>query len=249
MIRNENSWPKLTINYPLLLIRTYHLIPSQIRKLSWFKTTAKKSKRFVYNNLAGHDSIYDSDYFQGSVDVTAVASAHDISESISHDLKPKTVIDVGCGTGALLDSLRGKGCQVFGLEYSNAALELCIARELDVQKYDLRKDTLAEERTFDVAVSMEVAEHLPEKSADRFVDQLVQFSDVIVFSACTPTDGAGHGHINEQPQSYWISKFQFSGFDYDEDLSNQWRESWRAGGVVANWYHRNLMIFRRTAGL
>jgi hypothetical protein len=91
---------------------------------------------------------------------------------------------------------------------------------------------------------MEVAEHLPEKAAGRYVDLLTRLSSVIVFTAAPPGQG-GQDHINEQPPSYWISKFQDLGFAQDRLLSERWRKIWRGSSAVASWYYENLMIFRR----
>lgn len=204
-------------------------------------------KQFVYRNLLGHDAIYDYHYFESTVEGPAVDSAETISQSILNDLDPRSVVDVGCGTGALLEALRTQGCQVFGLEYSTAALQYCKERNLDVQKFDLETETLVEDRTFDVAISMEVGEHLPEDTADRYVDLISRLSNVVVFTAAIPGQG-GDDHVNEQPHTYWISKFQSRGLTYDEPLSIQWRNSWRESDKVATFYHRNLMIFRGSPG-
>ena len=76
-----------------------------------------------YRHLISHDAIYDSRYYATDVEGPAASSAPDISRSITSDLQPHTVVDVGCGTGALLEVLKENGCQVFGLEYSEAALQ------------------------------------------------------------------------------------------------------------------------------
>ena len=161
--------------------------------------------------LLGHDWIYNSDYYERTVEGPAVRSAGTIANSILNDFKATCVIDVGCGTGALLEALRDTGCEVFGLEYSEAALKYCRARRLNFAKFDLERDVFNDNRTCDVAVSMEVAEHLPEKAADRYVDLLARLSQVIVFTAAPPGQG-GTDHVNEQPPSYWITKFQQRGF-------------------------------------
>jgi hypothetical protein len=69
-------------------------------------------------------------------------------------------------------------------------------------------------------------------------------SQVIIFTAAPPGQG-GTNHVNEQPPSYWISKFQERGFKYAEELSQRWRESWEAEDNVESWYQKNLMIFRQ----
>lgn len=194
--------------------------------------------------LLGHNWIYDANYYERKVEGPAVRSARTVATSVVNDFKPMSVIDVGCGTGALLQALRERGCEVSGLEYAEAALRYCRQRQLDVAKFDLESSVYQEGRTFDVAVSMEVAEHLPERVADRYVDLLARLSPVVVFTAAPPGQG-GEDHVNEQPPSYWITKFRRRGFEHDSELSERWRQTWKAAGDVESWYFNNLMIFRR----
>ena len=192
--------------------------------------------------LLHHDWVYDARYFE-NLESTAARSARRIAGSIVNDLKVASVVDVGCGTGALLEALRDSGCEVFGLEYSEAALRYCRARQLHVVKFDLESQDFEAPRAFDAAVSMEVAEHLPEAAADRYVDLLTRLSRTVVFTAAPPGQG-GSDHVNEQPPSYWIAKFRQRGFEHAEEQSRAWREGWKAAGDVESWYYRNLMIFR-----
>jgi SAM-dependent methyltransferase len=224
-----------------MLQRIYRaVVPLRIRQSRF----VSRVRWFIFERLRGHDAIYDSAYFARDVEATAALSAQAMAESIWADLHPLTVVDVGCGTGALLAALQSRGCAGVGLEYSEAALAYCRERKLDVRKFDLERETLADDRTFDVAISMEVAEHLPENRADRYIALLTRLARVIVFTAAPPGQG-GRDHVNEQPASYWIAKFGAAGFTVDDRLSSKWRESWAQGGVVAAWYHRNLMVFRR----
>ncbi|MGD0272863.1 MAG: class I SAM-dependent methyltransferase [Gaiellaceae bacterium] len=230
-------------------LRSLNLKPPNLKPLQLKPPNLKPLKLKLKSLLVGqHDSIYDSDYYKDNVEGPATRSAGRIADSILNDFKAASVIDVGCGTGSLLEALRERGCEVFGLEYAKAALRYCRARGLNVAKFDLKKDVLNENRTFDVAVSMEVAEHLPETVADRYVDLLTRLSRIVVLTAAPPGQG-GTSHINEQPPSYWITKFQQWGFEHVEELSQRWRETWEATGDVEWWYHQNLMIFRRVRSI
>jgi SAM-dependent methyltransferase len=191
-----------------------------------------------------HQETYDAEYYE-FIESTAVYSQNPMANSIVRDLAPRTVLDLGCGTGALLEALRGRKVKVAGLEFSDAALAYCKKRRLRVRKFDIARHDLPRKLwRRDVALSFEVAEHLPPELADRFVETLTAASETVVFSAATPGQG-GTDHVNEQPHEYWIDKMQALGFRMDEDLTRRWRDEWR--GCTANWYHMNVMVFRRGA--
>lgn len=189
---------------------------------------------------------YSSRYYDCVIEPAASRNAPRIAESILADLRPQSVVDVGCGTGALLAALQSRGCEVLGLENSAAALRYCRARDLRVMAFDLRRDMIVELPRFDVAVSMEVAEHLPESCAERYLRVLTGLSDSVVFTAAQPGQG-GTDHVNEQLPSYWISRSETLGYEFQETLSERWRKAWREAGTVRKWYWRNLMIFRKSS--
>jgi cyclopropane fatty-acyl-phospholipid synthase-like methyltransferase len=203
-----------------------------------------RMKRSVSLLLMNQDDLYGAEYYE-SIDRDALSSAGPIATSILRDFAPKTLLDVGCGTGAILATLAAGGVDVTGLEYSKVALNYCRRRGLNVLKYDLESpNSLSIWSRFDLVISMEVAEHLRQDVADRFVDALTSYGDVIVFTAATPGQG-GRDHVNEQPHEYWIEKFSNREFHYALDRSLVWRKEWEDQGV-ASWYFRNLMLFTKT---
>lgn len=193
-----------------------------------------------------HEDIYDELFFAG-VERTAAASAPTMAETIMRDLQPLTVLDIGCGTGALLAELVKRGADAKGLEYSEAGLAKCRARGLQVLPFDLERAVPLSNERVDVVVSVEVAEHLPERFADSYAELVarsVRPGGVVVFTAATPGQG-GVDHVNEQPHSYWIKKLQSHGLTYDAVRSKCWREAWE--NRTAPWYSTNVMLFRSTA--
>lgn len=131
-----------------------------------------------------------------------------------------------------------------GLEYSEVAFQYCARRNLKVDKFNLEEDALTLNRTFDVAVTLEVAELLPPGAAEHYVDTLTKLSKIIVFTAAPPGQG-GTDHVNEQPPAYWITKFRRRKFEFDQEMTDRWRNAWLKSGKVEHWYHQNLMIFRK----
>ncbi len=191
--------------------------------------------------LLSHDDIYDHEYYQ-EVESEVRRSAGPIVASVLRDFAPRTLLDVGCGTGAILAAFAARGIEVTGLEYSKAALSCCRKRGLNVHEFDLESVNAAPIAShFDLVISMEVAEHLPRKIADRFVDLLTSYAANVVFTAATPGQG-GKNHVNEQPHEYWIEKFSERGFEYASERSLAWREEWKSHDA-ASWYSRNVMLF------
>lgn len=194
---------------------------------------------------ASHDQLYDDVYFARQ-DEHMRRSSRGIAESIRERLPDvASVIDVGCGSGAVLHELRQRGIEGRGLEYADAALDICRAKGLDVLKFDLESGAERPGFRSDLVLSTEVAEHLPAPVADAYVELLTGMSDLVIVTAATPGQG-GTDHVNEQPNGYWIEKFAARGFVHDQTETDAWRADWATRGVDRQ-RARNVMIFRRQA--
>ncbi|MCZ2157145.1 MAG: class I SAM-dependent methyltransferase [Bryobacterales bacterium] len=214
-----------------------------IRALENFLPERLQRSRQPDDAPAALDTLYDADFFRNVIETHSGFAARPMANSIMRDLAPHSVLDVGCGGGHLLEALRDRGCEIFGLEFAPEGLEACRRRRIPVARVDLERDSFTAPRLYDVVCSIEVAEHLPEHAADHFVNLLATASDCLVFSAATPGQG-GTGHLNEQPHSYWINKLAEHGLALDEALSAAWSSEWETAGLQP-WFWRNIMVFRR----
>jgi SAM-dependent methyltransferase len=149
--------------------------------------------------------------------------------------QPKSVLDVGCGTGRTLLEMKRRGITVVGVEASSAAIRASGCPDLIV-RHDLRQP-LELNRRFDLVWCFEVAEHIHPNYVETFLDSLVRHSDTIAMSAAPPGQG-GEGHFNEQPRSYWIAKLDTRGYR----LHEEWTKELRA---VKEFYSDNMMVFTR----
>ncbi len=155
-------------------------------------------------------------------------------------VQPQWVVDVGCGDGTWLSMFREHGVvDVLGIDGDYVDPE-----NLQIPGHQFMSWNLAQpvplEQTFDLAISLEVAEHLPEENAASFVDSLVHLSDVVLFSAAIPHQGGTH-HINEQWPDYWIQRFEERGYITIDGLRTRiWNHP-----QVEPWYAQNSFIFVR----
>lgn len=185
-----------------------------------------------------------SETFFAAHDAGARASAEAVLPWLLELLEPESIVDVGCGTGTWLRVARENGVDdVLGLDgpwVRPDALEIPPERFLATELASPPKL----DRTFDLVLSLEVAEHLPPSRAEDFVDQLTALGPVVVFSAAVPGQG-GAGHTNEQWPGYWSDLFAQRGYEAVDCLRGVfWHNE-----AVDWWYAQNLLLFARPAAL
>lgn len=136
---------------------------------------------------------------------SAQESAREVLPLVLDVVKPKSVIDIGCGTGHWLAIAHELGVpEILGVDGSWVSAQLAIPKEKFLQ-HDLSTPLKLDHR-FDLALSLEVAEHLPASAARTLVRSLCDAADVILFSAAIPGQG-GRRHVNEQWPAYWAELF------------------------------------------
>jgi len=147
------------------------------------------------------------------------------------------VVDVGCGIGTWLSVFQQHGVSdVLGLDgkYVESRLEIPLE---SFQPWDL-EHPISVARCFDLAVCLEVAEHISVARADTFIDDLVHLAPIVLFSAAAPLQG-GVGHVNEQWPTYWVQKFAARGLSVVDAI----RPAVWDNDRVAMWYAQNCLIF------
>ncbi|HEX2701261.1 MAG TPA: methyltransferase domain-containing protein [Acidimicrobiales bacterium] len=184
-------------------------------------------------------------YLEAAVDLPHAADRRQARESAAavvplllDRLAPASVVDIGCGAGHWLAELGRQGIDDYlGVDGDYVTMALTIPADHFVAA-DLTKPFVLDRR-FDMAMSLEVAEHLPESSADTFVTSLTRLSDLIIFSAAAPGQ-PGPGHINTRWPSYWTALFAKHGFvGSDPFRAGLW------GSEVAWWYQQNVVVYGR----
>lgn len=185
-------------------------------------------------------SKYYTDGYYAELRNGSLRSAEAIVPLVLRFVPARSVVDVGCGQGAWLSVFRKLGVtDVHGVDGDYVDRTALLIPESQFQAADL-SEPLRMERTFDLAMSVEVAEHLPAEAAAPFVESLTRLAPVVLFSAAIPLQG-GTQHINEQWPEKWAALFKSHGYLAVDCIRKQvWQN-----GAVEWWYAQNTFLFVR----
>lgn len=181
-----------------------------VESLYFLDEQSKESLLKIYQEKHMQANPYDTVFYDENLQRQITDARHIVSAILSC-VKPESVIDIGCGVGLIAKTFQIFGvAEVFGVDgdYIDRS-----TLQLDTEHFiphDLSEPYFARRR-FDLALSLEVAEHLDAQHAAAFVDTLCSLSDIVIFSAAVPYQG-GTSHINEKPQSYWARLFEALGY-------------------------------------
>jgi len=157
-----------------------------------------------------------------------------------HATGARSVVDVGCGVGTWLAVCAEQGIEDYvGIDGYHVDADLLQIPRDHFQIADLR-EPLTFDRTYDLALSVEVVEHLPPETSAAFVKQLTSAASSVLFSGAIPGQ-TGPGHINERWPSFWAELFAAHDyFPVDEIRPQVWsRED------VVFWYRQNVLLYLR----
>jgi SAM-dependent methyltransferase len=154
-------------------------------------------------------------------------------------VQPSSVIDIACGTGEWIAAFMRYGVvDVLGIEgahieKSQLRIPASLISTMDIER------PIKLSRMFDLAVSLETAEHLSPHRAASFVRDLTNLSPVVLFSAAIPGQG-GANHVNEQWPTYWSELFSNNSFRLIDFRAQFWNEA-----SIEWWYRQNVLLYAR----
>lgn len=173
----------------------------------------------------------------------ATALAGPVAEYLADRISVRSLVDLGCGQAIILArvAVRCNAKELMGIDGSYAASRVRIPPNrflpLDLETANLH---MLVQNSFDLAMCLEVVEHLTFPAADRIIDWMCGHASVILFSAAIPGQG-GYGHINEQWPSYWIERFKRRDFEVDGAV----RAALWDRQEIPCYYRQNLLMFYR----
>ena len=184
------------------------------------------------------EHIYGQVFFD-DVEKTGRSASGVIVKLLVELIDPRSVLDLGCGTGYWLSQFKQYGVSsvrgIDGLHVTRSNLRIA-PDEFVV--CDLSQTMPPPQGKFDLAICLEVAEHLPECKALELVKFLSETADIVLFSAAIPYQG-GTSHLNEQWPTFWHDLFRSVDF-VPRDII---RPAIWNNADVAFWYRQNTYLY------
>ena len=168
--------------------------------------------------------------------------ARSIAKWVKDNIKPKNLLDIGCGPGTYVEELIAEGVDAFGIDIDD---------RVEGKDYLAKESIFDTKRTADTVITFEVLEHIDPKFADQEVDALynaIESGGTLIFTAAQPGQG-GVGHINCRKKEYWGKKLVAKGLVFDEELTgdivkalleNRYKQENYMG-----WFVNNVMVFKK----
>ena len=189
-------------------------------------------------------TIYNNNFYINQVK-EAHTSASIYCDILSKYLIPSSVVDVGCGRGPWLKAFNDLSIKhdklqsLTGIDGPWNSKDDLILDDVDYIGCDLNKlGELNLNKRYDVAISVETAEHIEKASTSSFIKKICTLSDVVIFSAAFTKQG-GIYHINERLHSEWADFFILNDFSvYDIFRPLVWGNK-----KVKYWYQQNVFLY------
>ena len=155
------------------------------------------------------------------------------ADMLKNDFNVNSVFDIGCGPGGLLESLIRKNVHCMGVDSNPFNKEFFDKRNPDFKHrfilgdaQDVIPDT---EQRYDMVVSVEVFEHMPDWVAGNILANWRNNCKFFLFTSTqyhsTPHFDLQWGHINVKPTEHWIKFFESNGFKFIQMLEYPTKEA------------------------
>jgi SAM-dependent methyltransferase len=150
-----------------------------------------------------------------------------IADRIVADIRPRRVLDAGCALGLLVETLRTRGIDAFGIDISPFAIEHVYEPIKPFCRQGSVSEPLGEQEHYDLVVCIEVLEHMAAPEAEKAIANLCAHSHDVLFSS-SPFDFTEATHLNTQPPEYWAARFARHEFYRDVDFDASFITPWAA---------------------
>jgi SAM-dependent methyltransferase len=197
------------------------------------------SDTILLKNESYRDSLLDPHGCWGIKDLNEHYFDYTLAKEIKRFIKREhviNVVDFGCGPGEYVKYLKANNIDVIGFDGNLLTPEItngeCGIQDLAVP-FNLGNK-------FDLVISLEVGEHIPEEFETTFIENLVNHTNnYLVLSWGIPGQG-GYGHVNCKTNESIKDKICSYGFTCYTIAEDRFRYK-----ATATWFKNTIMVFKK----
>lgn len=144
-----------------------------------------------------------------------------LAEHLNELLAFRSVYDVGCANGFLLEGFQLNGKEIGGIEAS-AAVRGVLPQSL-VDRVEIG-DFANAEGSWGLVCCVEVAEHIEPERSQALVATLARLATDWIYFTAAPPGQTGRGHINCRPHVEWLGWLEDAGWSCDREVTDALRQ-------------------------
>ena len=190
--------------------------------------------------MRNNNDIYDKEWAQ--TEWRDKPWVNEWADIIMKYLKPKSVIDFGCGSGDILAPFEKKGLEVLGIDASTAVQDYLKIKKENFLSFDLREEFYPDKK-YDLAIAVEVGEHIEKEYDEMFMDNLCRASNRVLWTA--DIGKPSRYHPNPQYPNYWMVKFFRRGFREDKGMTDSLKLATGKIKDIKDKYIDRLVLYRK----
>lgn len=150
-----------------------------------------------------------------------------------------SIVDMGCGLGKYVKLFRDEGKEAYGFDGIENVEEISkgVVYQQDLTKRFAHNDIVEKIGWMDVAICIEVGEHIPAEHSWTFIDNICSVSSKLLIVSWAVPGQRGSGHISCHTPEWVVAQVTSRSWGFDEERT-QW-----ARRICGRGFKNKILVF------